>query len=190
MANSNAPTGFTPIGTQIGAAWNSNQTNYTIASGDSTAVFKGDPVTLLNTGYVTRSTAGTTTIQGIFWGCTYQNAVTGYPVYSNYWPGSGSSGDVTVYIIDDPNATFEVQATSTAITSADIGANVQFALGTGNTTTGLSGATVAVGTPTTSTLPFRVIALKAFGNGSDATSSYNRVIVAFNNQAFKQTTGV
>ena len=72
-------------------------------------------------------------------------------------------------------------------------ANVQFAYGTGNASTGISGAYVVYNSPaTTDTLPFRVVSLVTDPPGSNGTQSgaYNYVIVAFNNVAPKQLTGL
>ena len=87
---------------------------------------------------------------------------------------------------------FLVQAGGTAIGFADIDANVQFNLGTGNALTQLSGAYVESAN-TTNTLPFRVVALADSPpgvNGSDSTSAYNNLYVTFNNQDFKSLTGI
>ena len=70
-----------------------------------------------------------------------------------------------------------------------MGNNVQFALGTGNTATGISGATTNGASATTNTLPFRIVGLVGvsdvpgipgpYGAGGDATSAFNRILVAF-----------
>jgi hypothetical protein len=192
MANTNAPFGFVPVRRFDGAAWNDQLTTAIVDKDNSTPIFKGDVVDQLSTGYIAKGTAGTGVHLGIFWGCVYNNSVTGYPQYSPYWPGSGASADVSALIITDPNVVFQAQATTGPITFADIGAGVQFTAGSGNTATGLSTASVDnVGTAGTTTLPFRVIGLKSgVGPGTDATSAYNIVEVVFNNQFFKQLAGV
>lgn len=192
MANTNAPFGFTPVRRVDGAAWNDQLSTSLVASNYSTAIFKGDVVNQLNTGYIAKTTPGTGVVFGIFWGCVYQSAVTGYPQYSPYWPGSGATSDVTAFLITDPNVVFQVQATLGPLTLADIGANLQFTAGTGNTATGLSTASINdVGTPTTATLPFRMVGVKTgVGPGTDTTSPYNIVEVVFNNQSYKQLAGL
>lgn len=192
MANTNAPFGFTPLRRLDGAAWNDKLTAALVDSGDSTAIFKGDVVARGAGGYVSKMTPGTGVVGGIFWGCTYTNSVTGYPVFSPYWPGSGATGAVNALIIDDPMCTFLVQATTGPFTFADVGAGVQFTAGSGNTATGLSTASIDnVGTPGTTTLPFRVVSLKTgVGPGTDHTSAYDQIEVAFNNQFYKQLAGV
>jgi flagellar hook-associated protein 1 FlgK len=75
-----------------------------------------------------------------------------------------------------------------------VGNNINFALGTGSTATGNSGATLDVSTVlTTSTLPFKVVSLiydPPGANGADTTTAYNWAYVTFNWQDYKSTTGI
>jgi hypothetical protein len=200
MANTFAPFGFRQCGSNIGVTtgFNFPTTDYLIANADGTNVFSGDPVTLLTTGFVTRSTAGTTTIAGIFAGCKYFSTSLQRTVWSPYWPGSGATGNITAQVIDDPNAVFMVQvgnagAAGGPVVQADVGANVQFALGTGSTATGLSGAYIdySVTPAVTATLPFRVLnLLSSVDIRTDNTSAGNLILVTFNAQQFKTTTGI
>lgn len=182
MSNTNAPFGFRQY-RGLGSAPTYEQSVRKIASGDSTAIYFGDPVSNVNTGYITRSTAGTAQIAGIFAGCKYLSTSQKRTVWSNYWPGADANGDVEAYVIDDPNAQFVVQAGGTAITLADMGLYVQFNLGTGNANTGISGAYVE-SPAVTATLPFRItgfITEPPGANGTDIASAYNQIIVGFNN---------
>lgn len=182
MSNTNAPFGFRQY-RGLGAAPTYEQSVRKIASGDSTAVYFGDPVSNVNTGYVTRATAGTAQIAGIFAGCKYLSTSQKRVVWSNYWPGSDASADVEAYIIDDPNAQFVVQAGASAIGLADMGLNIQFNLGTGNANTGISGAYVE-SPAVTATLPFRIVGFitePPGANGTDIASAYNQIVVGFNN---------
>ncbi len=128
-------------------------------------------------------------MEGIFYGCKYLSTSQKRTVWSNYWPGSDATGDVTAYICDDPNAQFIVQSSdasgTAAIGFANIGEYINIAVGTGNTANGLSGMTVDQDTlATTVTLPFRIVGLVEDPpgvNGTDITTEYNQVIVAFNN---------
>lgn len=191
MANTNAPFGFRQY-SGYGSAPTYEQVTMLIANGNTNPIFFGDAVIPLSTGYIDVATASTVQMAGIFAGCTYFSTSQKRVVWSNYWPGSGATGDITAYVINDPNAKFLVQAGGSAIGIADINANVQLNAGTGSTTTGISG--MYVESPnTTSTLPFRVVGLVTTppgANGTDYTSAYNYVIVAFNNVSAKQLTGV
>jgi hypothetical protein len=194
MANTNAPFGFALSAFLPGFTPNYAPSVRRIASNNATAIYCGDPVTALNTGYITRSTAGTTSIEGILLGVKYLSTTQQRTVWRNYWPGSDATGDVEAYVIDSPNALFRAQAggSTTAIGFADIGSGINFALGTGNTATGISGAYADQTTiATTSTLPFRIVKLvrdPPGANGTDIASAYNHVILAFNFQDFRGTT--
>lgn len=192
MANTNAPFGFAHIGNNSGATPSFGQSTRYIAATNSTAIFTGDaviPVVSSATGYITRATAGTQPLAGIFVGCKYYSLSQRQWVNSRYWPGTTSdvSDAIEAYVIDDPNALFRVQSDSTGITFAKVGQNAQLIAGAGNTTTGLSGMTLNSTTATTSTFPFIITGLvtePAGFNGTDA-GAYNIVTVAFNAEIFK-----
>ena len=168
-----------------------------IASTNNTAIYTGDPVMpVVSTanGYITQASPGTTTLAGIFVGCKYLSTSQKRTVWSSYWPGSDATGDVEAYVIDDPNARFVVQTstsafpmtgTATTMGSGVIGQYAQFSIGTGNTSTGRSGAYLSsVGT--TVTFPFTIVDYAiGFGNGGDPTTQYCNVIVGFNNEIFR-----
>ena len=190
MANTNAPFGFSPEGTVSGSTPNFRLSRRLIAAGNSTAIFTGDavvPVTGTSTGYIKQATASTIAMAGIFWGCKYLSISQGRPVWSRYWPGSDANGDVTAYVIDNPDAEFVVQAGGTAIGVASLNQNVQLNVGTGNTTTGQSGMYVE-NPNVTATLPFTITGFvqdPTGANGTDITTAYNWVKVTFNNEVFR-----
>lgn len=200
MANTSAPFGFQLAGILDGTTGSLGQQTRLIANGNTSSIFSGDPVVSLSTGYITKMTAGSAVqCAGIFAGCTYLNTSLGRTVWAPSWNGSGATGDVTAYVITNPNATFLVQATTSSgtavpVTIADINANVDVVMGAGNTTTGQSTSSIDTYTiNTTNTLPFRIIGLVTAppgAPGTDATSAYNRVLVTFNNQDFKSLTGI
>jgi hypothetical protein len=194
MANTQAYFGFTQYQGGAGGAPTFAQSVRRIASGNSTAIYTGDPVMpVVSTanGYITQGSPGSTTLAGIFVGCRYLNTSLGRVVWSNYWPGSGATGDVEAYVIDDPNSRFIVQTsttsfpmtgTATTMTSGVIGQNAQFSIGTGNTLSGRSGAYLS-SLATTVTFPFTIVDYQiGVGNGGDPTSQYCNVIVGFNNE--------
>lgn len=200
MANTQAPNGFQDWGAGYGTAPNFETTRRLIARTDAVSLFNGDPVVSLSTGYITRATAGAVQIAGIFRGCKYLSISSKRVVWKPYWPGTTTdvSADIEAYIVADPNAKFIVQAggSTTPITLANVNNNANFTIGTGNTSNGISGAALDQTTiATTATLPFRIVGLGSDYllpgvNGSDITTGYNTVIVAFNFQDFKSTTGI
>ena len=194
MANTQAYFGFTQYQGGAGGAPTFTQSARRIASSNSTAIYTGDPVMpVVSTanGYITQASPGSTTLAGIFVGCKYLNTSLGRTVWSNYWPGSGATGDVEAYVIDDPNARFIVQTstssfpmtgTATSMTSGVIGQYAQFSIGTGNTLSGRSGAYLS-SLATTVTFPFLIVDYQiGVQNGGDPTTQYCNVIVGFNNE--------
>ena len=198
MANTQTTFGFRHIGYTSGGSPDYQLSTRLILSTNTTKIFRGDPVVIdPTTGKLQQASVNTVNVAGVFDGCVY-TPVGGTPVWSPFWPGAGASVDATAYIIDAPNAQFLVAALNTSIVTANIGENVGFSIGTGNTVNGFSAATVDQSTlNTTNTLPFRVIApcttqgnFGVVGNGSDPTTAYGWCVVTFNNQNFKQLQGL
>lgn len=197
MANTFAPSGFLQFQGGAGGAPTFAQSSRLIASSNNTAIYTGDPVMPVTgsaTGYITQASPGTTVIAGIFVGCKYLSTSQKRVVWSSYWPGSDATGDVTAYVIDDPNARFIVQSsgsgfpvtgTATTQTSGVQGQYAQFSIGTGNSSTGRSGAYISsVGT--TVTFPFIIVDYAvSFGNGGDPTTQYCNLVVGFNNEVWR-----
>lgn len=202
MANISAPFGFSQR-SGTGSAPTYEQVTGTIAY-NTANIFLGDPVFRITAdnslaGITTGPGPGTTPIAGIFVGCEYLSVAQKKKTWSNYWPGSdvASTNSVTGYVINDPNAQFLAQvggSTSVGLVAANIGANVQFAYGTGNTSNGISGAYIDISvTPAvTSTFPFRVVRLITSPPGAPGTAAgqYNLAQVAFNNVETKSLTAV
>lgn len=197
MANVNAPFGFRQI-SGTGSAPTYEQVPVTIAY-NATNIFFGDPVEPDANGLVVQGdgTTAAAGIAGIFVGCKYLSVSQKRTVWSNWWPGSDVASTQTVegYIVNDPNAKFVVQAVSSisgGITQADVNATAGYTIGSGNTSTGISAATLSDVGPTTSTLPFRIVSLVTQPPGSNGTelATSNYVIVAFNNVTTKNQTGI
>lgn len=203
MANSNTPFGFSQY-SGTGSAPTYEQVPVSIAY-NASAIYYGDPVTLDAAGTVTRSsstgaTPSTLGIAGIFVGCKYLSVSQKRVVWSNYWPGTDVDSSQTVmgYIINDPNAKFLVQTDSTGAALADVNGTVGFAIGTGSTANGLSGAYIDMSTLNTSSYvannPFKIVGVVTdpptapgtLGNGQ----AYDRIIVSFNNANTRNLQGV
>jgi hypothetical protein len=139
-------------------------------------------------------------VAGIFVGCEYMSSSLKRRVYLNYWPGNTSdipaNTTITAKVINDPEVVFRVQGNG-QITQAMVGLNATFAIGTGSTVNGISGASLDTVTTApaagSSYLPFRIIGLidaPPGGPGTDTTSAYNWCYVAFNNQDFNALNAV
>jgi hypothetical protein len=193
MANTQAYNGFSQYKGN-GSAPTYEQVVATIVSSSTTAIYFGDPVQPDANGYIIVGT-GSATIAGIFVGCKYLSTSQKRTVWSNWWPGSDNNGNVEAYIINDPNAQFVVSGdSSTSLwVQAAINSNCGFAIGTGNTASGISGAYLDSTTlNTTATLPFRVVGYVVDPPGANGTETgaYRKIIVAFNSVATKQLTGI
>lgn len=188
--NVNGPNGLVPY-SQLGGAPYSGATNLYLINPlpYATSLFTGDPVSL-SAGYVVIGTAGSAII-GVFQGCKYINAQ-GTAVFSPYWPAStailaGSS--IQALVIDDPNVVYSVQedngsgAAGTHLTQATgPGFNYNFAINTGNTTTGLSAASLNNGaTATTDNL--KIIGIDPTIN--NAIGNFANWLVIINNDVLR-----
>jgi hypothetical protein len=170
MANVDSPFGLRPVRYLNGAPWNGQVRRYLIPSSDGTAVFIGDPVKpggsagaagLMVDGVpayglqdVVQAAAGDPVL----------GVVVGFePIKSNLETKHRLASTARIaYVCDDPNVVFEIQEVSggTALAATEVGLNVNFVVGSGNTTTGLSGVELNnSGEATTATLNCRILGL-------------------------------
>jgi len=156
MANTDAPNGLKPVRHIAGGTIRPNE--YKIPSGYNTAIFTGDAVKLLSSGYVAVAAAGNRLL-GVFAGCSYPNS-SGEQVFSRQWTASATtlgSGDVTALIYDDPNIVYAIQSAGSA-DFADIGNLADHVAGAGSTSTGQSNFEIS-GTTGTGTAGMRILGL-------------------------------
>jgi hypothetical protein len=188
MSNYDAPFGLRPSRTSISSQ---QQNRYRIASNYDTAIFQGDLVAMVTGGGIERVAAGGSgLILGVFNGCNYTDPTTGKPTWSNYYPGSVAASDIIADVIDDPNATFEVQADA-AFPVADLAGNFDIVDNSpvGDTTSGGSRMELDVTTgATTATLPLKAIDISQDPENSDVSSANTNVIVKINNHLFSAGT--
>jgi hypothetical protein len=161
MANPNIKNGLVPVRYVSGAPYNGAFNAYSVAAGDGTALFIGDPVLLAGTGQ---------TINGVMYQDVVRAATTDVitgvvvgvqPVTSSSLPYRAASTQRVVYVADDPNLLFEIQETNggTPFTLNDVGLNASMNVGAGSTTTGLSGVEIDNATEaTTNTLALKIVA--------------------------------
>jgi len=192
MANTNGAFGLRPIGV-VGQGYNSNGlTEYRIAAGNTNAIFQGSPVIPLSTGFIDRvgaAAGGTVGLVGVFWGCEFVSSTTGEKIFSNQWTGSGADTNhpVKAFVYDNPLQTFVVCSdgtlTSESTARGHVFANANFASGqSGSSTTGISSATLAVGTiAATANLNLRIMGIQDDPENSDFTAAGIPLIVRLNN---------
>ena len=213
MANVFAPFGFAESH-RLGAAPNYQlgAAKRWISAANTNAIYFGDPVIQLSTGYVAQA-APAGQVSGIFAGCEYVSKAAKKIIWSPWWPGvsgdavtGGQGFDVVAKVIDDPAVVFRVQANG-QLTLGMIGMNATFTFGLAataapgtnpapNQMSGIGNVALDV-TQTvpavTATLPFRIMDFirdPPGVNGTDFTTPYGWVFVAFNNQDFKTLTGI
>ena len=193
MANQNAAFGLRPLG-KLGSNVNSEgTTEYSIASGASGNIFSGDLVKMTNAGTILVASATDNPLLGVFRGCKFTNA-SGEVIYSSYWPNGTVSSDAVAFVVDDPNALFEVQSAATGSVVQTVGGlNADIVYTAGSTTTGRSNVDLS-GTMATGTAQCRIIGFSndpennALGTGS--LSTYVNMIVKINEHFYAQAVGV
>jgi hypothetical protein len=194
MANVNKAFGLRPLG-KVGSNYNSDgNTQYSIASGTTDAIFQGDTVTFnvsagASTGFIIKATPGAANILGVFIGCEYTDPTTSKTTFKNYYPGGVAASDIVAFIVDDPYAQFLVQASGVAGVTA-IGRNADLVQTVaGNTTTGVSGLELSTGTlAAASALNVKVIGVTTDPSNSDLTAAYADLIVTINEHLYKAPT--
>jgi len=201
VANTFSPIGFQDWNRVEGAAINSALATRYILPSNATAIYFGDPV-VTNGGYIQQATTGATEIAGVFRGCEYYSIAAKQPLFLPYWPGTTTDVQagtvIRAKIVNDPQARFlcQVGNYTSAVGIASVMDNIGIQIGTGTPLSGQSGAYVDGATiATTATLPFRIIDLFSnYGapgtNGADSTTPYGYLIVGFNNQELRNSTGV
>ena len=186
----NAPYGLKPINLIGGQVFAGQTRELPIASNTAGAINNGD-IVRLSSGFIVKET-GTTTVSatgviGVFVGVSYTNPSTGQKLFANSYPGSVVASDIVAYVVDDPDALFQVAvtggATSTTITPIDntiLGNNMAISQPSTNTT--ISGnsniGAYDSGSNTAFTLPLRVVGL--IEESVDASGNYSEVIVKWN----------
>ncbi len=181
MSTTAAPYGLRPVNLIGGQPYAGSTRLIKIASG-ATAMYFGQPVTILDTGTVSPATVTTsvpaTGVVGVFVGCTYTDPNLNIPVYKQYWPSVAVS-DAFAYVVDDPDIVMQVQADDTIAQTA-LGANISLNAFSGSTSTGNSTTSADVaGINVTATLPLRIV---GFVNGPDSAvgDTYTDILVKWN----------
>lgn len=187
MANANLPMGAKPVADLTGRPWTGGGREYSVPSGDGTAISIGDFVKLVGTSqYINGQTFA-----------DVARAATGDVVVGVVISVCADTRDSLIYraastqrrllVCDDPNAMFEMQqvSTGTPLTANDIGFNADFVVAAGSTYNGLSGTCINnVGEATTNTLDLKLVGMpnradqdpgSAVGTGAASSNFYVRI---------------
>ena len=189
-----APYGLDPINRFDGVVYAGATQQLPIASTDNTQIFNGD-IVLVYQGNIVKSavtTDATTDKQnnatyGVFMGVQYVNTQ-GQTVQAQYYPGNAAATSAIAYVVMDPVAEFKVavtysgNSTISSTTLAAVGTNAALIQGTGSTTTGDSGVSLAApaaGAGNAAALPVRIVAVVP--ETATSATAFTEVIVKFNN---------
>lgn len=197
MANVSRINGFRPIKSLLGE-YDAPANLYFLPSGNGTATFIGDLVKADATGDTAAAggkalgvqsviqAAATDAVIGVIVGFAIDPTALNTPQYR-----AASTGRYC-YVVDDPNALFEVQedAVGGALTAADVGLNASVIVGSGSTTTGASAMQLDSNTAATdATLTLRIMGFTQRVD-NEVGSANAKVIVKLNNHQLGSSTGV
>jgi hypothetical protein len=201
MSTIASPYGLKPVNLIGGLPYAGAVRQIKIASGYASNLFNGQIVSIVTAGTVqlvtTDGSAGTPfpagTI-GVFVGCSYTSPVTSQKLFDQKWLSGTVAADAVAYVVDDPNALFQVQSAGSLV-QADLGANVALAAvqssSTGSVLTGNSNSAVSATTATTTGIAFRIV---DFVNGPFSTvgDAFTDVLVKFNpaSHSYSNATGI
>jgi hypothetical protein len=187
----NAPQGLVPVKKLDGSAWTGATNPYQIANAYATALFRGDPVTILTDGTLGVGVAGAACV-GVFWGVKFTDS-TGRVRFENYWPGNPgvlTGSVVEALVIDDPNTVFTIQETNasgaagTPLALADRGLNANFLYTSGSTATGTSAVSLNNASEAdTSTLNLKILQLDP--TPGNAIGAFANWLVVINNHLYR-----
>ena len=188
MANVDKAFGMRPLG-NLSASGSQKQFGYEIADNQAGAIYQGDLVTVYD-GYLVQFDPSThTAAVGVFNGCNYIDPTTGKPTWKNYYPGSVNitQGKIIADVLDDPNQLFIIQNDGTSA-AANYGKNADVVMGTGSTTTGVSGMELDTSTiAKTAALNVKIVGLWDVPNNAVGA---NAVVVVKINEHLYGSAGV
>lgn len=171
------------------------QNRYTVKPGYATAIYQGDLVIPTSTGNIEKydpSGGASNVVVGVFNGCFYNDPTTQKPTYKNYYPGgvTPTEGDLTAYIVDDPDAVFLADADA-VFARADLFSNYGITNTTGVTQTGISKAQLDVGVSgVANTFVVQAIDICQDPDNNDTGSANANILVRINNHFFRSGTGI
>jgi hypothetical protein len=199
MANVDRPQGFIPVKMLTGAPWNGQITTYVVDAADATAIFIGDPVKPVATGSDSagesvfgRDTEGLMHVVQAAAGDPVIGVVVGFsPNQDNLMQRHRAASTARlVYVVDDPMVIFEIQEVSggTPLAAADVGLNVNFVVGSGSATTGMSGVELNnSGEAVTAALNCRILGMSP--RPDNEIGEHCKWLVKLNNHVFNSGTG-
>ena len=199
MANVNAVSGLSPVGTITGAPFNeqgqlyaiANTASYTFAIGDIVKSAVGNDAN--GVALVTKA-AATDVPLGVVASIRVANpgvSLQGTNIdLGKLWIGVSAGSYTYVYVITDPNVVFSVQANASA--DAKVGSTAVPTITADQTSTltqssPLSATYVTADSSATAASMFQIVGM--YQEASNVPGAYNNVLVVFNKHQYKQAFG-
>lgn len=157
---------------------------YPIVSNYGTAIYNGQPVVFASSGVQVPSAAdlggaSPDLYLGIFVGCTFTDPNLKYTVFKQYYPANTVAADIQAYVMDDPNAIIQIEASTTAFDVwANLGSNYALSAASGGSAT-TGNCNLALNTSSAgANNPFKVVGIaQGPGNINAQTGNYVQVLV-------------
>lgn len=191
MSNQNAPYGFRYVGLIDGSAPNFGIRTVQLSPTNNHSIYGGDVAAAISAGYydVATEVGGGAAIGGVFLpDFIWQSKSNQTTMRSRAWLGNSADivagGTLTAKVVVHPHALFQVRSngsTGAAVSQANIGDNINFAVGAGpgnNLISTFSADQSDEGAG--ASLPFRIYGLVQ-APVTDPTALYNEIFVVFNN---------
>ena len=193
--------GFKPLQRLDGLPYAGAIRQIPVAAAYATAILNGDTVAISGGYLVAKTATNSGDTVGVLVGCQYVDS-NGQTRQGQYYPAASSTATALAYayVVDDPNAVFQVAATTAGSNvpaaysrASMVGKNVALVANVGSTASGdsaygIDGSSAA----TTATLPIRVVdVISASATGPQASNSttYYEFVVKFNLHQYTDTTG-
>ena len=196
MANQDAAFGLRAIGKVGQNRDNQGLSEYSIASGTTSAIYQNDPVQALATGYIGVQDTTTGVILGSLNGVFYTDPTTSKPTFGNYWPGDINATDAVAFVSDDPYERFEIQASTTLpIASINALADLATYVSSDSRISKVSSVELNTSAVSTTTDQFKILGVtkdlanNELANATTYAANVN-VVGVINNHFLKNTTGI
>ena len=191
MANQDAAFGLRAIGKVGQNRDNQGLSEYSIASGTTSAIYQNDPVQALATGYIGVQDTTTGVILGSLNGVFYTDPTTSKPTFGNYWPGDINATDAVAFVSDDPYERFEIQSNNAgASAQTDIGNCADIEYTAGATPNYVSKVELDDSSLGTSDGQLKIVGLSKDPDNNDLTSANVNWVVTINEHFLKATAGI
>lgn len=199
MPNTDRPKGLVPVKHLTGAPYNGSANMYLLPSSNATATFIGDLVKLAGSAGAAGTVVNGIDVEGM---PTIAQSAAGdlhVGVVIGFLPNQAdltqrhraASQNRIALVVDDPDVVFEIQEVTggTALTAAEVGLNANVVVGSGSTTTGMSGMELDNATEAaTADLDLKIIGLVK--RPDNAFGEHAKWLVQINTHSYSSSSGV